>query len=237
MALWVAGRREGAAAAFRALPLQHIDTRVPTSLAMAPFGAELALHLDDLDGCRVMADLFRGFHAATRTVGSATVLWYGSTARTLGRLQLALGSTAEAIRLLEEGLAVDEAMGARPYVALGRWALATGLARRGEAADIRRATELARLAQSEAARLQMVGLQRDAAALLDQLAGMHSATVRLTARESEIARLVVEAKSNKAIADELFLSERTVEGHVRNILAKTGAASRTELIRHVLGSS
>jgi DNA-binding CsgD family transcriptional regulator len=51
----------------------------------------------------------------------------------------------------------------------------------------------------------------------------------LTARELEIARLVAAGDSNPEIAAALFLSRKTVERHVSNILAKTGARNRTEL--------
>lgn len=51
----------------------------------------------------------------------------------------------------------------------------------------------------------------------------------LTARELEIARLVSAGQSNPEIAGALFLSRKTVERHVSNILAKCGARNRTEL--------
>jgi DNA-binding CsgD family transcriptional regulator len=51
----------------------------------------------------------------------------------------------------------------------------------------------------------------------------------LTARELEIARLVAAGNSNPEIASALFLSRKTVERHVSNILAKCGARNRTEL--------
>jgi DNA-binding CsgD family transcriptional regulator len=51
----------------------------------------------------------------------------------------------------------------------------------------------------------------------------------LTSREVEVARLVAHGHSNRAIAERLVLSERTVESHVSNILAKCGFTSRAQV--------
>jgi ATP/maltotriose-dependent transcriptional regulator MalT len=48
----------------------------------------------------------------------------------------------------------------------------------------------------------------------------------LSAREVQVLRLVAAGKSNRAIAAELFISERTVERHVSNIFVKLGVSSR-----------
>lgn len=50
----------------------------------------------------------------------------------------------------------------------------------------------------------------------------------LTARETEVLRLVAEGRSNKSIARALFVSERTVKFHVSSILAKLGVTNRTQ---------
>jgi DNA-binding NarL/FixJ family response regulator len=49
----------------------------------------------------------------------------------------------------------------------------------------------------------------------------------LTRRELEILRLVAVGRTNREIAHQLFLSRRTVDMHVRNMLAKLGCRSRT----------
>ena len=49
----------------------------------------------------------------------------------------------------------------------------------------------------------------------------------LTAREIQVLRLVAAGKTNRAIAADLFLSERTIDRHVSNILTKLGLASRS----------
>jgi DNA-binding NarL/FixJ family response regulator len=48
----------------------------------------------------------------------------------------------------------------------------------------------------------------------------------LSAREVEVLRLVATGKTNRAIADELFISEKTVARHVSNIFTKLGLSSR-----------
>jgi DNA-binding NarL/FixJ family response regulator len=55
----------------------------------------------------------------------------------------------------------------------------------------------------------------------------------LTGRELQVARLVVDRKTNPEIASELFLSQKTVETHLRNIFRKIGVSSRIELARVV----
>ncbi len=53
----------------------------------------------------------------------------------------------------------------------------------------------------------------------------------LSGRELEVARLVVDRRSNSEIAAILFLSLKTVESHMRNIFRKLGVASRVEVAR------
>jgi DNA-binding NarL/FixJ family response regulator len=55
----------------------------------------------------------------------------------------------------------------------------------------------------------------------------------LTEREHTIARLIAEGASNPEIARELFLSRKTVERHVSNVLRKAGARNRAELAARV----
>ena len=55
----------------------------------------------------------------------------------------------------------------------------------------------------------------------------------LTERELQVAQLVVDRKTNPEIAAELFLSQKTVETHLRNIFRKIDVASRVELARAI----
>jgi DNA-binding NarL/FixJ family response regulator len=50
----------------------------------------------------------------------------------------------------------------------------------------------------------------------------------LTARELEVLRLLVEGRSNRQIAEQLFISNKTASVHVTNLLAKLGVHSRLE---------
>ena len=51
---------------------------------------------------------------------------------------------------------------------------------------------------------------------------------RLTSQERNILELIAEGKTNRQIADELYLAEKTVKNYVSNLLSKMGFARRTE---------
>jgi DNA-binding NarL/FixJ family response regulator len=53
----------------------------------------------------------------------------------------------------------------------------------------------------------------------------------LTSAERRVAALVARGRTNREVAAELFLGERTVETHLTHIYAKLGVRSRTELSR------
>jgi len=57
---------------------------------------------------------------------------------------------------------------------------------------------------------------------------------RLTDREREVLALMAEGRSNSAIASRLFITEHTVEKHVKNIFASLRLAPSTEDHRRVL---
>lgn len=56
----------------------------------------------------------------------------------------------------------------------------------------------------------------------------------LTAREREVLQLIAEGHSNQKIAQELFISVKTVEAHRAHIMTKLHAKNRTDLIRYAL---
>lgn len=70
--------------------------------------------------------------------------------------------------------------------------------------------------------------------LLQHPAAPAAAPVNLTAREHEILRLIAREYSNNLIAETLFISERTVETHRKNILVKTNSKSVVGLIQYAL---
>ncbi|WP_204106783.1 MULTISPECIES: response regulator transcription factor [Spirulina sp. CCY15215] len=61
--------------------------------------------------------------------------------------------------------------------------------------------------------------------------------VELTDREMNVVQLVAQGMKNKDIADQLNVSQRTVESHVSNMLHKTQLKNRTELARWAIESN
>lgn len=139
-----------------------------------------------------------------------------------------------------------ERLGDRFRIAYARYRLAEALcAARGARA---RAAEIAKEARRVAAELgaELLVVEIDALgrrARLDLSAKAEESPQTdlfgLTAREQEILKLLAEGWTNRRIGDRLFISPRTVETHVSNVLAKLGAESRLEAAaiaqRHGLG--
>ena len=58
---------------------------------------------------------------------------------------------------------------------------------------------------------------------------MGAASAELTPQEHQVAKFVSQGLSNREVGAQLFLSPRTVDFHLRNVFAKLGISSRTEL--------
>ena len=56
----------------------------------------------------------------------------------------------------------------------------------------------------------------------------------LTTREEEVLHLIIKEHSNQEIADELFISPRTVDAHKRNLLEKTGSKNIAGLVLYAI---
>lgn len=84
---------------------------------------------------------------------------------------------------------------------------------------------------------QTVRLRQTKNALLTRLAGAGDELERwfegksLSPRERQIARFILEGKSNQTIEKELFIGKRTVESHLYSIYRKTGVKNRLQLAR------
>ena len=61
-------------------------------------------------------------------------------------------------------------------------------------------------------------------------------TELLTSREKEVLKLITKEYSNRQIAEALFIGERTVETHRKNVFRKTGAKSLVGLIKYAMAN-
>jgi len=68
-----------------------------------------------------------------------------------------------------------------------------------------------------------------AAMELSRIGGRPPPPLELTATERSVAELVGEGRTNREVADALFMSPSTVQAHLKHIYRKLGVRSRTEL--------
>ena len=173
--------------------------------------------------------------------------YYGAVARFLGMLAAELSRWDEAEIHFTTALEINERLRLRPFAAHTCHEWAKMLLKRGDPADLTRARDLNDQALDAAREIGMTRLQRMAASLSACLVSTEpraplatvvtSIGLSLTPREAEVLRLVSTGKSNREIADELFLSTRTVERHVENLYRKLDVHTRAEAIAYALRQS
>lgn len=189
--------------------------------------------------------------AADELVGGESRAWRARLQAEQHRFLAAAGEdidAADLVRLWEESVAAFDALPHVPEAARSRVRLAAALIEAGRAADAEPVAEEARrtaerlgarplIAELDAQPMPAAdaGPAGDDPAGADQGAepedggpGAHPAATPLTPRESEVLALVAQGRTNGQVADELFISRKTVSVHVSNVLAKLGAATRGE---------
>ncbi|MFD7653401.1 AAA family ATPase [Actinosynnema sp. NPDC059797] len=149
------------------------------------------------------------------------------------RALLAAHRGEDAVPLLERARSAADALGLRYHSAV--------LAERAALVRLERGDEAAPAALGRVAdRFDALGASRDAARCRHLVRGAGVATPSrrgrrgygnaLSPREQDVARLLARGRTNREIADVLFLSPRTVEQHVARVLRKLGVASRADLL-------
>ena len=146
-------------------------------------------------------------------------------------LWLGIGAAAlhhwdDADRDLDRAGEIARASGTPAFAVHADVERAAVLVARSDRGDANEARRLVRVAKSEASRLGMP----DFIHRIDKLsAGIEPDHGPLTSREMEVAELVARGRTNKEIALELYLSERTAQNHVQHILTKLDLGNRTQV--------
>jgi DNA-binding NarL/FixJ family response regulator len=196
--------------------LGHSDPATRRSLLPAVVEVEIAA--GDLDAARAAAEELA---AATMVVP----LLRATALQARGRVLLADGQHEEAFTALHASLAEWTHLNAPYESARCRMDIGRALQSLG---DVEGAEAEFAVARRMLSRLDA----RPALALLDRLTGEAASTAGgdpgpLTSRELEVLRLVATGTTNRAISQQLRLSERTVERHLSNIFRKLDVQSRS----------
>jgi ATP/maltotriose-dependent transcriptional regulator MalT len=209
---------QGQLAAARAAIRRVLDeaTDRPDRARLLPAAVEIALAGGDVPAARAAADELAG---AAEELDAP--LLAATAAAADGAVLLGQGDARAALAALRGAWTAWQELEA-PYEA-ARVRVGIGLACRELGDQDAAAMEL------DAARwvFRQLGAAQDLAQV-EGLAGRGPARASggLTAREVQVLRLVATGRTNRAIAAELVLSERTVDRHVSNIFTKLGVASR-----------
>lgn len=181
---------------------------------LLPAAGEIMLAVGDVEAAR---EACRGLAAIAER--HRTVMLEALTARACGAVALAEGDAPAALVALRRAWQLWEELEAPYESARARVLLGLGCRALGDEEAAKLELEAAR------ATFQRMGAAPDVARVSSLVGGEPPG--RLTPRELEVLRLVAGGSTNKAVATELVLSERTVERHLSNIFAKLSVPSRS----------
>lgn len=211
------GRLDAAEAAIRRVSSETVDRGARA--AILPALVEILLAAGDVGAAR---------EGAEELVGIAGDLQSdylrAAAAASAGAVQLADGAAAEALKELRRALALWQALAA-PYEA-ARVRMAIGLACRDLGDDDAALAELAAAAEVFARLQAAPDVARLEALTAKPAEPAPLASAGLTGREAQLLALLATGKTNRQMATELFISEKTVARHVSNIFNKLGVSSR-----------
>jgi DNA-binding CsgD family transcriptional regulator/tetratricopeptide (TPR) repeat protein len=204
------------------LPRYEGSAQWPGVLA---FLVEAALALEDLDAARRLRGPLAEY-AGLNLVAGQFVALFGSADRYLGAVDSLLGSgTPE--EWFGSALEMDTRMAAPVHQAQTLLAHAQHVQRRQAGSPrLRALVERTRQLAQPSGHLRVLRQLDAMAPPADSISNGRG--VGLTARETEVLRLLGEGLSNRDIAARLVISENTAANHVRSILAKTGSENRTQ---------
>ncbi len=152
--------------------------------------------------------------------------------RLLGLLSQTMGKLDEAAQHFEDALAFCRKAGYRPELAWTCCDYAECLIQRNGDGDHYKATSLLDESLALSQELGMPPLMERVTVLKEKTASLPARAPAypdgLTHREVEVLCLIVAGKTDREIAEELFISARTVGGHISNILNKTSTSNRAE---------
>jgi DNA-binding CsgD family transcriptional regulator len=186
--------------------------------------AEALLELGRIDDAVRVIDLWEA--DATRLARERVL---AQVTRCRGLVAAARGAVDEAVSLLEQAAARHDEVG--DAFGRGRALLALGIVLR-RARRKRPAREAIQAALGSFEQLGAATWVEKARAELGRIGG-RIREEGLTAAERRVAVLVAAGRTNREVATELFLGERTVAGHLTRVYAKLGVRSRTELARRL----
>ena len=199
-------------------------------MASTAYVAEVCCALADAARAAILYERLRP-HAGGNLIAGTSIACVGAADMLLGMLAATQRRWESSEQHFRAALAFNEQQGARPALAHTRRHYAAMLLARSRGRDrVEAATQLAAAAE-EAAALGMRALQAQVAALQLQAGPAPQRRAYpggLSEREAQVLRLVADGKSNRQIADTLFVSPNTVANHVRSILSKTASTNRTE---------